>query len=85
MVLKILRQGREAYERFVSRAHEELAARNQAIRFVFASTYRRTAWTRFRPFEKLGATIHSDASLKVRKYAKGKKVLELIPGKAASA
>lgn len=74
--------GKEAYEKFVIRAHEEFAARNQAIRFVFTSTYRRTAWTNFVPYEQLGTGVHVDAALKVRKYAKGKTVLELIPGKA---
>jgi hypothetical protein len=66
----------------VIRAHEELSSRNKAIRFVFASTYRRTAWTDFVPFEQLGAGVHLDASAKVRKHAAGKRVLELIPGKA---
>lgn len=74
--------GKDAYERFVIRAHEEFASRNQAIRFVFASTYRRTAVTNFVPFEQLGAGVHLDASAKVRKHATSKKVLELIPGKA---
>jgi len=74
--------GREAYERFVIRAHEEFASRNQAIRFAFASTYRHTACTNFVPFEQLGAGVHLDASAKVRKHAQGKRVLELIPGKA---
>ncbi len=74
--------GKEAYERFVIRAHEEFASRNQAIRFVFASTYRRTAVSNFVPFEQLGSGVHLDASAKVRKHAKGRTVLELIPGKA---
>lgn len=74
--------GKAAYERFVIRMHEELAARNQAIRFTFCSTYRRTATTRFVPFAKLGDGVHLDASAKVRKHAQGKTVLELIPGRA---
>lgn len=74
--------GKEAYERFVIRMHEELAARNRAVRFTFASTYRRPATTRFLPFEKLGDGVHLDASAKVKKHAQGKKVLELIPGRA---
>lgn len=76
------REGREAYERYVIRAHEELFARNQNIRFVFASTYRRTSWTDFRAFEQRGATVHLDASAKVKKFAQGRRVLELIPGRA---
>ena len=76
------REGKEAYERFVIAAHEELFSRNQAVRFVFASTYRRTAVTHFLPFEQRGAGVHLDASAKVRKHAEGKRVLELIPGKA---
>lgn len=76
------KEGKDAYERFVVRVHEELAARNQACRFTWASTYRRTAWTHFVPFELLGAGVHLDASAKVKKHAQGKRVLELIPGKA---
>lgn len=75
-------EGKEAYQRFVIRAHEELASRNRAIRFVFMSTYRRTAWTSFVPFKQLGAGVHLDASAKVKKHARGKRVLELIPGRA---
>lgn len=74
--------GKAAYERFVIRAHEEFASRNKAIRFSFASTYRRVASTNFVPFEQLGAGVHLDASAKVRKHVQGKRVLELIPGKA---
>jgi len=74
--------GKEAYERFVVRAHEEFFSRNQAMRFVFASTYRRTAWTNFLAFEPALAGVHLDASAKVRKHVEGKRVLELIPGKA---
>ena len=76
------REGQQAYERFVVRAHEALFARNEAIRFVFTSTYRRTATTQFRPFALLARGEHLDASFKVRRYAEGKRVLELIPGKA---
>ena len=76
------RQGKEAYERFVIRAHEELASRNEAIRFVFTSTYRQPAWTDFLPFQELHPGVHLDASAKVRKHAEGKRVLELVPGKA---
>ncbi len=74
--------GKEGYERFVIRAHEEFMSRNQAIRFVFASTYRRTGVTNFVPFKQLGNGVHLDASAKVRKHAEGKTVLELIPGRA---
>lgn len=74
--------GKEAYERFVIRVHEELASRNQSIRFGFASTYRRTGWTEFVPFTKLGEGVHLDASAKTRKHVQGKSVLELIPGRA---
>jgi hypothetical protein len=74
--------GKEAYERFVIRVHEELASRNQSIRFGFASTYRRTGWTEFVPFKKLGDGVHLDASAKTKKHTQGKTVLELIPGRA---
>ena len=74
--------GKEGYERFVIRAHEEFASRDQAIRFAFASTYRRTAVTNFVPYKQLGDGVHLDASAKVRKHAEGKTVLELIPGRA---
>ena len=74
--------GREAYERFIIRAHEEFLSRNEAIRFVFSSTYRRTVTTNFLPFEQLGAGVHLDAAAKVKKWAQGKTVLELIPGRA---
>ncbi len=76
------REGREAYERFVMRAHDEFFARNRAIRFVFMSTYRRTATTQFVPFIQLAKGDHLDASAKVRKWTAGKRVLELIPGTA---
>lgn len=74
--------GKEAYERFVIRVHEELASRNEAIRFVFASTYRRVAWTDFVPFTQLGAGVHLDASAKTKKHTQGKSVFEIIPGRA---
>jgi hypothetical protein len=74
--------GKEAYERFVIRVHEELASRNQSIRFGFASTYRRTGWTDFVPFTQLGDGVHLDASAKTKKHTQGKTVLELIPGRA---
>jgi len=74
--------GKAAYERFVVRAHEAFFSRNKAMRFVFASTYRRTAWTNFLPFEPALAGVHLDASAKVRKHVEGKRVLELIPGRA---
>lgn len=76
------REGKEAYERFVMRAHDEFFARNRAIRFVFMSTYRRTATTNFMPFIQLAKGDHLDASAKVRKWVLGKRVLELIPGTA---
>lgn len=76
------KEGKEAYERFVIRVHEELASRNQACRFTWASTYRRTATTNFVPFVELAAGVHLDASAKVKKHAQGKRVLELIPGRA---
>lgn len=76
------REGADAYQRFVISAHEAFAARNQHIRFVFTSTYRRPAWTELLPFEQRGDGVHLDASAKVRKYTQGKRVLELIPGKA---
>lgn len=74
--------GKEAYERFVIRVHEELASRNEAIRFVFASTYRRVGWTDFVPFTQLGAGVHLDASAKTKKHTQGKLVFEIIPGRA---
>ncbi|MCA9517049.1 MAG: hypothetical protein KC635_19035 [Myxococcales bacterium] len=74
--------GREAYERYAVRAHEALFARNEAARLSVVSTYRRTMTTRFVPFELLAKGVHLDASAKVKRHAKGKRVLELIPGKA---
>lgn len=74
--------GKEAYERFVIRVHEELASRNESIRFVFASTYRRVGWTDFVPFTQLGAGVHLDASAKTKKHTQGKTVFEIIPGRA---
>lgn len=73
--------GKAAYERFVVRAHEVFAARDEAIRFVFTSTYRRPAWTDFVPFERRDPGVHLDVSAKVRKHTEGKRVLELIGGK----